>query len=60
MKGICKIIPLTLLRYRDLKSQQFVRNLIIALLNEHSEWTVRHLSAVLLEIAQQYKNIVAT
>lgn len=60
VKGICKIIPLTLLRYRDLKSQQFVRNLIRALLDDHPEWTVKHLSTVLLEIAQQYKNVVAT
>lgn len=60
VKGICKVLPLTLLRYRDLKSRQFVRNLIKALIEEHPEWTVKHLTAVLAEIGQQQRNLVAT
>lgn len=60
VKGICKVIPITLPRYRDLKSQQFVRNLIKALIEQHPEWSIKHLSTVILEVAQQQKNIVAT
>lgn len=54
------MIALTLHKYRDLKSQLFVRELIEKLLDKRTEWTVRHLTSVLFEIALQQKNIVAT
>lgn len=60
VKGICKVVGLTLHRYRDLKSQQFVKELIEKLLDKQGEWSVKHLTGVLAEIAVQQKNVVAT
>ncbi|CAH0556041.1 unnamed protein product [Brassicogethes aeneus] len=60
VKGICRLLHLTLFRYRDSFSQVLVRNLIQVLLEKHSSVSVKCLTAVLEDISSQLKNIVAT
>ncbi|RZC38970.1 translational activator GCN1-like, partial [Asbolus verrucosus] len=60
VKGICRVIQLTLPRYRDSSSQLLVRNLIVALLEKHSESAIKCLSLMLVDIASQHKNLVVT
>lgn len=54
------MIQLTLPRYRDSSSQLLVRNLIVALIEKHSESAIKCLSLMLAEIASQHKNLVVT
>ncbi|KAG5899951.1 hypothetical protein JTB14_002498 [Gonioctena quinquepunctata] len=60
IKGICKVLLLTLPRYRDSFSQQLIRNLIVSLLQEHPETSIKCITSSLLEVSSQYKNIVVT
>lgn len=60
VKGICKVIQVTLPRYRDNSSQILVKELIVQLLKLHPEWTLRNFVGVLGEIAAQHKNVVST
>lgn len=60
VKGICKILLLTLPRYRDSLSRLLVRNCLVALLEKHSESSIKCLTSVLSDFAAQYKNLVAT
>ena len=60
IRGICKVLQLALPRYRDSTSQFCVRNLIIALVKQHADWTVKHLTSTLSDIAAAHKNLVST
>ncbi|CAG9834134.1 unnamed protein product [Diabrotica balteata] len=60
VKGISKTLPLTLSRYRDRSSQQLVKNLVTALVEDHPEAAIKCLTNVLVDVATQYKNIVIT
>lgn len=60
VRGICKVLQLALPRYRDSTSQFFVRNLIIALVKQHGDWTMKHLTSTLCDIAAAHKNLVST
>ncbi|XP_044264698.1 eIF-2-alpha kinase activator GCN1-like [Tribolium madens] len=60
IKGICRVIQLTLPRYRDSSSQVLVRNLIVALLEKHSDFAIKCLTLMLMDIATQHKNLVVT
>ncbi|KYB24626.1 Translational activator GCN1-like Protein [Tribolium castaneum] len=60
IKGICRVIQLTLPRYRDSSSQVLVRNLIVALLEKHSDFAIKCLTLMLVDIATQHKNLVVT
>jgi hypothetical protein len=60
IKGICRVIQLTLPRYRDSSSQLLVRNLIVALLEKHSDSAIKCLLLMLVDIASQHKNLVVT
>lgn len=60
VKGICKVLLLTLPRYRDSSSRLLVRNCLVALLEKHSESSIKCLTSVLSDFATQYKNLVAT
>lgn len=60
ISGICKILQIILPRYRDIKSQNFVKTLLIALVKEHPIWTLKHMTNVLNDIANQNKNLVPT
>ena len=51
IRGVCKVLQYTVPRYRDSASQSYVQNTIDALLSQHREWTIKHLAAVLGEIA---------
>lgn len=54
------MIQLTLPRYRDSSSQLLVRNLIVALLEKHSDSAIKCLLLMLVDIASQHKNLVVT
>lgn len=60
VRGLCKVIHLTLLRYRDSWSKGLVRGLISALATHHPDWTIKHLVPILSDIGSTYSNIVAT
>lgn len=60
IKGICKLIPLILPRYHDKKSQILVKDLTESLIESYPESSIKNLVAVLHDVAQQYKNLVAT
>ncbi|KAJ9595704.1 hypothetical protein L9F63_013117, partial [Diploptera punctata] len=60
IRGICKVLQLALPRYRDSTSQYYVRKLIIALVKQHGDWTMKHLTATLSDIASAHKNLVPT
>lgn len=60
VRGVCKVIQLTLLRYRDSGSKALVRQLLTTLTTNHSDWTIKHIVPVLSDIGQTYSNLVAT
>ncbi|KAF7282220.1 hypothetical protein GWI33_003020 [Rhynchophorus ferrugineus] len=60
VKGICRVISLTLHRYRDGKSQFFVRQLTIALINRYPAITSKCLISMFVDLANQFKNIIVT
>lgn len=60
VRFVCRILPLTLNRYRDSTSQSYVKGLITYLATDHREWTLRNLLPVLLEISEQLKNTSAS
>ncbi|XP_066998088.2 stalled ribosome sensor GCN1 [Anabrus simplex] len=60
VKGICKVLLITLPRYRDSKSQSCVRNTIVALVKHHGDWTMKHLTAALSDVAASYRGLAPT
>ncbi|XP_051176736.1 eIF-2-alpha kinase activator GCN1 [Leptopilina boulardi] len=58
--GICKVIGITLHRYKDTASQSYVKNLIISLLKEQSEAAVKNMTSVICEQSNWHKNVVPT
>jgi hypothetical protein len=60
IRGICKVLQLALPRYRDSKSQFLIQNVIIALVKQHGDWTMKHLTSTLSDIAAAHKNLVST
>ncbi|XP_011149210.1 eIF-2-alpha kinase activator GCN1 [Harpegnathos saltator] len=60
VNGVCKVLSLTLHRYKDSASQSYVRNLIVELLKKQPDATVKHMTAVVTEQATWHKNVVAT
>ncbi|KMQ96025.1 translational activator gcn1 [Lasius niger] len=60
VNGICKVVSLTLHRYKDSASQSYVKNLIVELLKKQPEATIKHMTTVISEQATWHKNVVAT
>ncbi|XP_067000438.2 stalled ribosome sensor GCN1-like [Anabrus simplex] len=60
VRGICKLLELTLPRYRDSKSQSYVRNTIATLVVYHGDWALKHLTETLGEVAERYKTLTPT
>ncbi|XP_049938173.1 eIF-2-alpha kinase activator GCN1 [Schistocerca serialis cubense] len=60
VRGICKVLQLTLPRYRDSTSQAYVKQLIAELTVKHTDWTVKHLTATLSDVANFYKTLSPT
>ncbi|XP_046621828.1 eIF-2-alpha kinase activator GCN1 isoform X1 [Neodiprion virginianus] len=58
--GICKVISITLHRYKETSSQSYVSNLIVALLKKQPEATVRFMTSAIAEQAAWHKNLVPT
>ncbi|CRL07624.1 CLUMA_CG020589, isoform A [Clunio marinus] len=46
VRGICKVLGTTLVKYKDPQSQQLVNNLIIDLTRNHPDLTIEHFNAV--------------
>lgn len=57
IRGLCKVLQLTLLRYRDGASRSYVKDTIIAMAKQHPDWTMKHLTSVLNDIAQTQSNL---
>ncbi|KAL0272371.1 UNVERIFIED_CONTAM: hypothetical protein PYX00_005366 [Menopon gallinae] len=60
VRGICRVLLLTLTRYRDSTSQAYVRNLVKALVKCHRDAALKHLVLTLYDHASVHKNIVAS
>ncbi|XP_011647093.1 eIF-2-alpha kinase activator GCN1 [Pogonomyrmex barbatus] len=60
VNGICKVVSLTLHRYKDSASQSYVRNLIVELIKQQPEATIKHMTTVISEQATWHKNVVPT
>ncbi|XP_058803320.1 stalled ribosome sensor GCN1 isoform X2 [Phymastichus coffea] len=58
--GICKSIPITLPRYNDTASQSYVKNLIVALIKNHFQVTVKNLTSIIVEQAAYYETLIPT
>ncbi|CAH2086956.1 unnamed protein product [Euphydryas editha] len=57
VRYVCRVLLLTLNRYRDSTSQYYVKNLLIYLGTEHREWTLKNLLPALLEVSDHLKCI---
>ncbi|XP_032513752.2 stalled ribosome sensor GCN1 isoform X1 [Danaus plexippus] len=56
VRFVCRVLLLTLHRYRDSTSQSYVKGLLACLASQHREWTVKSLLPILLEVSEQVKN----
>ncbi|CAH0604472.1 unnamed protein product [Chrysodeixis includens] len=56
VRFVCRLLILTLHRYRDSTSQSYVKSLVTYLAANHREWTLKGLLPVLLEVSEQLKN----
>ncbi|KAE8739724.1 hypothetical protein FOCC_FOCC014768 [Frankliniella occidentalis] len=60
VRGLCRLVSITLPRYTDSSSKAAVCQLVSSLLTLHKEWAVKHLIATLSEVANTYKTLVPT
>ncbi|KAK6638077.1 hypothetical protein RUM44_008502 [Polyplax serrata] len=60
VRGISKVILLTLPRYRDGASRYYVRNLVRELCIRHKDWTFNHLVLSIFDYATTHKLLVAS
>lgn len=60
IKGICKVLLLTLPRYKDSFSQQIIHKLLRNVIEKHPESSIRAMISLLLDVANRQKNIVTT
>lgn len=56
IRGLCKVIQLTLPKYRDAQSQHLVKNLIVSLCKEHPIWAIKYMNIILKDIVSQNIN----
>ncbi|CAH3879772.1 unnamed protein product [Pieris brassicae] len=56
VRFVCRVLTLTLHRYRDSTSQSYVKGLLTYLAVNHREWTLRNFLPVLLDISEQLRN----
>ncbi|KAF9795685.1 hypothetical protein SFRURICE_003878 [Spodoptera frugiperda] len=60
VRFVCRLLVLTLHRYRDSTSQSYIKSLVAHLAATHREWTLKALLPVLLEISEQLKNTASS
>ncbi|KAF9411180.1 hypothetical protein HW555_009953, partial [Spodoptera exigua] len=60
VRFVCRLLVLTLHRYRDSTSQSYIKSLVAYLATTHREWTLKALLPVLLEISEQLKNTASS
>ncbi|XP_038215346.1 eIF-2-alpha kinase activator GCN1 [Zerene cesonia] len=56
VRFVCRVLTLTLHRYRDSTSQSYVKGLLAYLATNHREWTFKNFVPVLVEISEQLRN----
>ncbi|XP_052737701.1 eIF-2-alpha kinase activator GCN1 [Bicyclus anynana] len=57
VRFVCRVVLLTLNRYRDSTSQSYVKSLLAYLSTQHREWTLKSLLPALLEVSEQLRHI---
>lgn len=55
VKFVCRVLLLTLNRYRDSTSQSYIKSLLAYLAKEHKDWTLKNLLPSLLEVSEHLK-----
>ena len=60
IKGLCRVLLLTLPRYTKSSSRKLVLDFLQGLLHHHNELTVQHLSASLNSYSSGYKNVASS
>lgn len=60
VRGICRVVQITLVRYRDGASRALIKDLITALVKQHPKFTAKNFVPVLIDVAEQHKNLIAT
>ncbi|KAJ8723024.1 hypothetical protein PYW07_004204 [Mythimna separata] len=60
VRFVCRLLVVTLHRYRDSTSQSYVKGLVAHLAATHREWTLKGLLPVLLEVSEQLKNTASS
>ncbi|XP_034945471.1 eIF-2-alpha kinase activator GCN1 [Chelonus insularis] len=58
--GLCKVISITLHRYKDTASQSYVKKLISALLNHHQDFTIKAMANIVVEQALWHQSVIPT
>uniref|UniRef100_A0A1B6CCQ0 TOG domain-containing protein n=1 Tax=Clastoptera arizonana TaxID=38151 RepID=A0A1B6CCQ0_9HEMI len=52
VRSLCKVLHLTLFRYRDPASRSYVRDTIVAMAKQYPDKTMKHLTSVISDIGQ--------
>ncbi|XP_071447058.1 stalled ribosome sensor GCN1 [Hetaerina americana] len=60
IKNLCKVLHIALQRYRDSGSQAVVKDYIIALVKHHGDWTIKHMTSMLSDVAVAHKTLIPT
>jgi len=60
VRGVCRVLPLTLSRYHDSSSQSLVHELIEQLIVTHGQATLKYLVPTVAEVAASFRNVVAS
>lgn len=60
VKGICRVVPLTLHRYRDGASQFNIKKLIVSLIETFPDVATKCFIGLLADLAVSFKNLVIT
>ncbi|KAH1001345.1 eIF-2-alpha kinase activator GCN1-like isoform X2 [Dendroctonus ponderosae] len=60
IRRLCKVVPITLHRYRDDTSRAFVRGFVKFLLTRYPEFSVETLTAELANVADQFKKLAVS
>ncbi|XP_014262100.1 eIF-2-alpha kinase activator GCN1 [Cimex lectularius] len=60
VRGLCKVVQMALSRYRDSMSQSYLTSIVGSLSLIHPEWTLKHLSPIITEVANGSASIVPT
>lgn len=60
VRWIAKVLPITLPRYYDRKSQSYVKNLLKSLCLSYPDWTFKYVSSLISDVASSNLNVYQT